>query len=109
MNKIKLINNKIVKLGPNNRHSEINLWKAKFYHSPSNEKIIYNDVLANKKKILEDNKQKCGIYMWVNKINVLRFPFDFFLTPSAIAEGVKKKSRTAKGPAPRGTAKKESK
>lgn len=65
MKKIKLINNKIVKR-PNNRHSEINLTygrKAKFYHSASNEKIIYNDVLANKKKILEDNKQKCGIYM----------------------------------------------
>ena len=48
---------------------ETNLKKAKFFHSASNNIIIYDDALSNKNKILQDNKQRCGVYKWVNKIN----------------------------------------
>jgi excinuclease UvrABC nuclease subunit len=47
--------------------------KVRFFHSSSfsssNNIIIYDNLLDNKKKILQDNKQKCGIYKWTNKIN----------------------------------------
>jgi len=43
--------------------------KTRFYHSACNNIILYDDALNSKKKILQDNKQKCGIYKWVNKLN----------------------------------------
>lgn len=43
--------------------------KANFFHFASNNIIIYNDALSNKNKILQDNKQRCGVYKSVYKIN----------------------------------------
>ena len=40
-----------------------NLKKAKFCPSE------YDHALSNKNKILQNNKQRCGVYRWVNKIN----------------------------------------
>lgn len=40
-----------------------------FFQSNDNNIIIYEDVLKNKNNILQDNKQRCGVYKWVNKIN----------------------------------------
>lgn len=43
--------------------------KAKFFHFSPHKIIIYDNALSNKNKILQDNKQRCGVYKWVNKIN----------------------------------------
>ncbi len=51
------------------KYFETNLKKAKFCHSDFNNIIIYDDALSNKNKILQNNKQRCGVYRWVNKIN----------------------------------------
>ena len=40
---------------------ETNLKKAKLYYSDLNNIIIYDDALSNKNKILQNNKQKCGV------------------------------------------------
>ena len=48
---------------------EKNPKKAKLFHFSSHNIIIYDDGLSNKNKILQDNKQRCGVYKWVNKIN----------------------------------------
>ena len=50
-------------------YSETILNKVRFYSSDYNNIIVYDDVLNDKTKILGENKQKCGIYKWVNKIN----------------------------------------
>ena len=39
------------------------------FHSSPNNIIIYDDALSNNNKILQHNKQRCGAYKWVNKIN----------------------------------------
>ena len=49
----------------NMKHSEINLLQARsLFHSNSagNSTITYDDLLNNKTKILQDNKQKSGVY-----------------------------------------------
>lgn len=51
------------------KHFETNIKKARLCYSDSHNIIIYDDVLSNKNKILQDNKQRCGVYRWVNKIN----------------------------------------
>ena len=51
------------------KYFETNLKKAKFYHSYLSNIIIYDDALSNKNKILQNSKQRCGVYRWVNKIN----------------------------------------
>lgn len=53
--------------------------KVRFFHSPScpnsnssnssNSSVRYNNLLDNKERILEDNKEKCEIYKWTNNIN----------------------------------------
>lgn len=44
------------------KYFETNLKKAKFCDSDFNNIIIYDDVLSNKNKILQNNKQRCGVY-----------------------------------------------
>ena len=44
-------------------------FKVSFHNNSSSSLIVYENVLITKKQILQDNKQKCGIYMWINKIN----------------------------------------
>ena len=44
------------------KYFETNLKKAKFCHSDFNNIIIYDDALSNKNKILQNNKQRCGVY-----------------------------------------------
>jgi group I intron endonuclease len=44
-------------------------FKVGFHNNSSSSLIVYEDVLINKKQILQDNKQKCGIHKWINKIN----------------------------------------
>lgn len=46
----------------NINYFETNLKKAKLYHSDLNNIIINDDALSNKNKILQNNKQKCGVY-----------------------------------------------
>jgi hypothetical protein len=43
--------------------------KVNFNKNSSSSLIVYENVLITKKQILQDNKQKCGIYNWINKIN----------------------------------------
>jgi hypothetical protein len=44
-------------------------FKVSFHKNYSSSLIVYESVLITKKQILQDNKQKCGIYKWINKIN----------------------------------------
>lgn len=44
------------------KYFETNLKKAKFYHSYLSNIIIYDDALSNKNKILQNSKQRCGVY-----------------------------------------------
>jgi len=46
----------------NIRYSETNLLQARFFHFASNNIIVYDDPLNSKINILQDNKQKCGVY-----------------------------------------------
>jgi hypothetical protein len=43
-------------------------FKVSFNKNSSSSLIVYEDVLITKKQILQDNKQKCGIYKSINKI-----------------------------------------
>ena len=43
-------------------------FKVSFHNNYSSSLIVYENVLITKKQILQDNKQKCGIYKWINKI-----------------------------------------
>lgn len=52
----------------NNSHSHTR-FKVSFHNNSSSSLIVYENLLITKKQILQDNKQKCGIYKWINKIN----------------------------------------
>ena len=51
------------------KYFETNQSKKSKQNSDSNNIIIYDDALSNKNKILQHNKQICGVFRWVNKIN----------------------------------------
>jgi len=46
-----------------------NLIKGKYFHSNTASITTYEDPVKDKVDILKDNKDKCGIYKWTNKIN----------------------------------------
>ena len=52
---------------PNAKHSETS--QKKQYFSTLNNTIIYHNALKSKQEIIQSNKNKCGIYKWVNKVS----------------------------------------